>query len=44
MANLLESYKNRIRVAEKYSANKGMGQLSQQKKVLLAKVLHNTDR
>lgn len=44
MANLLESYKNRIRVAEKYSANKGMGQLSQQKKVLLAKVLHNTDK
>ena len=44
MANLLESYKNRIRVAESYSQRKGMGAMSQQKKVLLAKVLANTDK
>ena len=41
--NLLEAYKNRISYASKYANDKGTP-MSQQKKVLLAKLLNNTDR
>lgn len=40
---LLEAYKNRIAYAEKYAETSG-NPMTQQKKVLLAKLLQNTDK
>lgn len=44
MANLLEAYKKRIAVAEKYYAKAHPGaQLSESKKLVIAKTLHNVN-
>ena len=45
MANLLESYKNKLAVAEGYYAKNNNGEkLSMQKKLVVAKLLDNTSK
>ena len=45
MATLLEAYKSRLAVANKFHAKSHNGQgLSESKKLAIAKVLHNTNR
>lgn len=45
MATLLEAYKSRLAVANKFHAKSHNGQgLSESKKLAIAKVLHNTNK